>query len=632
MRFLQRIFIFLCLSLSVEAEMVSLSKMAQSIDQIISKKVSEIRQAPRKGIDDYTFARRIYLNAIGRIPTLNELEAFIKDRSPNKRAKLIEKLLGSKGHHSHMYTYWADLLRVKHIGDKLHFTGNLSEAIKSSIRENKPYDQFVKDIVAAKGDLYKPGNGFAGYKAREPMQLDRLANTIKTFTGIAVECAQCHDHPFDDWTQKQFYEMAAFTSEIKLRVDPPPALEKANYAQIRKKLKGESFDKWIVYRESLRMKYATIQGSGTGYMKLPHDYQYDDGKPHDLIQAKTIFGATPTMNLKNSPQQGQNQKKSKKKKKSSKKSLGASINAQEKLAEWMTSRQNSMFTKTTVKRLWIWVMGTEVIGPVANLELGDEGGHPELTNKLTEIMKAVNYDTRKFFTVLFNTKAYQSKALPLQEKKPEYLLDGPVVQRMSAQQVWDSMLTIRTGKPEQWVPTKFMYDAATHFYEKSQKWTAKDFEKYSRKCGHTRAKFTKAMHQEAQDINGKMGPRAEMRASEATDEVWGHNYGYLEVAGLYGASTRELIDGANTEPNIPQILYMMNGKPEDALIRAKTYLNKVLAKVKGRKKYELLWLATLNRPMNSMESRLTSRNSRDPDTFGNVMWALLNSNEFRFVR
>ena len=109
------------------------------------------------------------------------------------------------------------------------------------------------------------------------------------------------------------------------------------------------------------------------------------------------------------------------------------------------------------------------------------------TQKLTEIMKAVNYDTRRFFAVLFNTKAYQSKALPLQDKKPKYLLDGPIVQRMSAQQVGDSLLTMRTGHPDKWVPKKFMYDGATHFYEKSQKWTAKDFESYSRKCGHTRS-------------------------------------------------------------------------------------------------------------------------------------------------
>ena len=110
------------------------------------------------------------------------------------------------------------------------------------------------------------------------------------------------------------------------------------------------------------------------------------------------------------------------------------------------------------------------------------------------------------------------------------------------------------------------------------------------------------------------------------------NLSYVEVAGLFGASDRNLIDNANKEPNIPQILYMMNGQPEDQLISGKSYLKKALSQVQGLQKYERLWLAVLNRPMNTQELKFVDSVKQDPKAVNNMLWALLNSNEFRFVR
>ena len=101
---------------------------AQQIDRIVSEELKRLDQSQRPEIDDYAFCRRIYLDAIGRIPTLEELDRFIEDDQPDKRARLIEELLHSKGYNSHWYNYWADLLRVKYVGDKLHHPGNASDA------------------------------------------------------------------------------------------------------------------------------------------------------------------------------------------------------------------------------------------------------------------------------------------------------------------------------------------------------------------------------------------------------------------------------------------------------------------------------------------------------------------------
>ncbi|MCM8529659.1 MAG: DUF1549 and DUF1553 domain-containing protein [Lentisphaeraceae bacterium] len=623
------LFLFLSMLMSLQADSQNILKMSKEIDILVAKKLKEIKQPFRKGIDDYTFCRRIYLNIAGRIPTFDELNKFTASKNKTKRSVLISSLLKSKAYNSNMYNYWADILRVKDIGDKLHDAGNYSQAIKSEIRENTPYDEFVRKFVGATGDIYKPGNGHAGYVAREIMQLDRLANTVKSFLGVSVECAQCHDHPFDEWTQKQFFELAAFTSEVDLKVDPPSKLEKKDYGVPRRELKKLSFDKWIVYREALRMKYAKVYGNGTGFIRLPHDYQYDDAKPHEVMQARVMFGSMPKTSFRTSKPAPPKKDISPK---ALKKSLGPQINAKTSLAEWMTSKENPMFTKATVNRLWKWIMGTELIGPVANLEVGAQGSHPALTNKLVEILQNVDFDTKKFFEVLLNTKTYQRRALSLNTKKPKYILDGPVIRRLSAQWTWDSMLSLRKANPDQYVPTKFHYDGFTHFYEKSQKWNVDKFIKYAKTSGHTRAKFYRAMHLEADKRNPHININ-ESRASEYQYVGIKQNTHYKEVAGLFGASTREVIDGANTEPNIPQVLYMINGKPELDVVRSKSYLNKNIDQEKDLySKANTAWLSILGRPISSSEKSFVQKSVKSQDDLKDMMWVLLNSNEFRFVR
>jgi hypothetical protein len=506
----------------------------------------------------------------------------------------------------------------------LHNAGNYSQALKTAVRENRPYDQFVRDIINAKGPLYEKGNGLVGYKAREVMQLDRLANSVKTFLGMGIDCAQCHDHPFDDWTQKDFYHLAAFTSNVNLRVEPPRDLEKDKFAKIRAKLKQDNFDKWIVYRESLRYRYAAVYGDGTGFMRLPHDYKYDDGKAHDVMEARTLFGESPVVKTKF--------KKAQLQKATKKSQIGPPSNAQETLGGWMTSRDNEMFTKATVNRLWYWVMGVELVGPLGGLTLDDNGPHPELTAAMIRVMKAVNYDTRKFYEALLNTRAYQSRAIASKTDR-EYFLDGPVVHRLSAEQVWDSFLSLRYPDPDKYVPTRFEYDGATHFHEISQNWTEKDFDKYASTSGLTRGGFYQSMRKEASKREPQQGPADHRRASEAFYTAAGNNPQYKAVGELFGASTRELIDGANTDPNIPQVLFMMNGDAETKLLIGRSNLAESYMAAKSLPaKRDVLWRAILNRPIQPHEKAIAAKAGKGPRATTDLAWALLNSNEFRFQR
>jgi hypothetical protein len=190
-------------------------KAATRLDKIIDYGLKKNKKYPTRRIDDYAFARRVYLDAIGRIPTYNELAAFKKNASRNKRNELIDKLIDSEGYVSHSYNFMADMLRIK--GVPRFNSNNYSEYIKESLRKNKPYDEFVRELVSSNGLGYKPGNGAAGYYLRDRgMLLDNLAMTMKVFLGTSMECAQCHDHPYDRWSQMDFYKLAAFTSGTKM--------------------------------------------------------------------------------------------------------------------------------------------------------------------------------------------------------------------------------------------------------------------------------------------------------------------------------------------------------------------------------------------------------------------------------
>jgi hypothetical protein len=440
------------------------------------------------------------------------------------------------------------------------------------------------------------------------MPLDHLANSVKTFMGMSIECAQCHDHPYEDWTQQDFYKLAAFTSKTHLRVDPLPKDEKETYAKDRRILKQRDFDEWIVYRESIRVKHAAIYGNGTGFMRLPHDYQYKDGEPHQVMKADVLFGKMPKVNYQMTKEKLESLPKTQ---------SGPGINARQSMADWMTSPENPMFTKATVNRLWHTIMGTELAGPPGSLTLEEMGKHPALTEKLISIMKASKYDTKGFLSALFNSRTYQSKALALSATPPAYVLDGPVVKRLAAEVIVDSFLSLKTETPDHYVATEFRWDGFTHFYDKSRDYSVKDFVDYSIK-GPGRGRFQAREEREAMKRNGDMGPQALWRVS-----TFGRNYKRHWMAMLLGKSNRELIDGATREPDIPQILFVMNGLgiPEDALIH-----RRLSSAASHQEKMEILWKAILGRLPKDSEEPLFDNAPDD------LMWALLNSNEFRFGR
>ncbi|MCM8542825.1 MAG: DUF1549 and DUF1553 domain-containing protein [Lentisphaeraceae bacterium] len=329
------------------------------IDKLVGYGIKKFRQRANRKADDYTFVRRVYLDTIGRIPTYKEVMAFKNDSNINKKEALIDTLLDSEGYVSHSFNYWADVLRITTVQDAL-YPENYAAFVKDSFRTNKPYDQFVRELLTAKGDLHKPGNGATGYYMRDAgMPLDNMSNTMKIFLGTSMECAQCHDHPFDRWTQLDFYKLAAFTSGIEMnrnlnRRDPKSKMYEAD----RIKFKPD-FAKAQVFGQVLRIKYADIAHTGTGIIRLPHDYDYDDAKPFQAVVADVPFGPKVKPNFTKDSE--------KTVKSSSRSSIGPEVNSRETFAKWVTSPENPMFTKAIVNRIWFRLMGGELIGDPVNL-------------------------------------------------------------------------------------------------------------------------------------------------------------------------------------------------------------------------------------------------------------------------
>ncbi|OAI56370.1 hypothetical protein AYO49_00785 [Verrucomicrobiaceae bacterium SCGC AG-212-N21] len=400
------------------------------IDSLLTQHWSQNKVTPNPVATDETIVRRVYLDIVGRIPTLQETREFLDSKEPDKRAKLIDHLLASDGHAQHMFHFWADILRVQSRanGGQGEMTSKpYLEHVKKRLRENQPYDQFVRELLTAQGKIWQ--NPAIGYYMRDlGMPLDNLANTTRIFLGTRIECAQCHNHPFDKWTQMQFYQMAAFTYPLETNFTGIAAQDEVakmkRAADKDQKLATQT--RWLgAIAENLGdfVRYSKVQALPSRKLKLPHDYQYADAKPHDFISPVTMLGKKVACDPKED-------------------TVGA-------FADWMTSPENPRFTTVIANRMWKKVFGLGLIEPVDEFMDSTVAAQPELMNALEQMMIACRYDLREFLRVLYNTDAYQRDVTRAELMGGEiYHFTGPLLRRMTAEQIWDSFVTLIHVTPD----------------------------------------------------------------------------------------------------------------------------------------------------------------------------------------
>lgn len=400
---------------SLPAPAVASPKDSQQIDMFVEQNLKRNRLQPLPPSTDEEFLRRIYLDIIGRIPTAEEAKAFLDRESPTKRSELINELLDSDGYVSHTFNWWADILRVQ---TEQQNAGGVEYAnwVKNAIRENMPYDQFVHQLISASGFTWD--NGAVGYYLRDAgMPLDNMSNTTQIFLGTRLVCAQCHDHPFDRWKQMEYFQMAAFTyNTVDTRIRPETLLgldkdmERANRrGNVDRQLRDALNDLF----EPLSYGVQEVNRE----LKLPHDYKYKDGDPNEPVRPRAMF-SEPSLS------------RSKK-------------NMRENYADWLTSPENPRFTHVIANRLWKRVMGRGLVEPVDDWKDDTEPSNRYVLDHLVRMLKQNRYDQKEILRTLFNTRTYQRQCYgeDIPEDTP-YHFPGPVLRRMSAEQFWDSFMTV----------------------------------------------------------------------------------------------------------------------------------------------------------------------------------------------
>ncbi|HEV3165869.1 MAG TPA: DUF1549 domain-containing protein, partial [Isosphaeraceae bacterium] len=219
--------------------------LVEQIDQLIAARWEATKTQPAAPADDAEFLRRVSLDITGKIPTAIETRAFLDDPAPDKREKLIEKLLASPGYMNHQTNIWKDLLLPEEKANfqVQFFALNFDPWLRRKFAENVGYDKIVREIVTAKvtqgtNQGFNPFNQstpspYAFFAAKEGKPENLAAGTSRLFLGIRLECAQCHDHPFARWKRDQFWGYAAFFAGIDRQGDPDAFFQAREFSDRR---------------------------------------------------------------------------------------------------------------------------------------------------------------------------------------------------------------------------------------------------------------------------------------------------------------------------------------------------------------------------------------------------------------
>lgn len=583
-------------------------------------------------VDDATFLRRSFLVAAGRIPSLEEARAFLEIEDEQKRQDLVFYLMGSDGYRSHMTNWVLDMLRAQ---DRFEGGGNKSadgylEFIHTAVADNMAWDKLAQSLLASKGSVWSEGNGAVGYYVRDKgMELDNLSNTMRIFTGTRMECAQCHDDPFGEYERMDFYHLAAFVNgQNEVNSGPwDKVWREVRAAKTERDDFGELV-RWI----GDNVHYSSLGGGGKGRIELPKDYQYRDGDPGEMVGGKTPFG--------------------KRERTSDRSDEG---NSRETFATWISGRDNPRFNATIVNRMWQRVMGRGIWEPVDEYQEPADTISPALVGDLVKLMQTLEYDLKAFQNVLLLTKTFQfgANTEAFAAGVPQSF-NGRQLERMTAEQVWDSLVTLVKGDADSLARRQFsdaiIYNGRPVLVgQKTMSQLSEEllaikspaaYRTYVEELlssiknsgGGGKGKKKKDARMDMMSGSERPGPASGLaRASELESPAQeGH---FLRQ---FGQSDRILLDSATNEANMAQVLSLMNGHVEKMVVsnQSAAVYKALEAGSTDRDKVRYLYYAILGRAPSNDEMQLLMRDVIDgsQESYRNLTSALLSTHEFLFVQ
>lgn len=596
----------------------TLAKVASVVDRRVREGLSAAGLSPNPPASDSVFVRRIYLDVVGRIPSEEEAAAFHARVEPDKRRRLIDELLVSEGHRSHMFNWLADMLRATSYRKRADFN-HYHRWLKDGLRTNRGWDEMVRDMLTAEGSL--ASEGAAGYLMRDfGMPLDGLSNTLTLFLGANVSCAQCHDHPLADWTQREFYEMAAFFGATDVSARDP--------RKVGNRLKNNEISKQdvILHVAPNLYRIKTLPGNE---LTFPEDYAYDDVKPGDPVQPLALLWADG--DGENPAYDGVGT--------AAEPALATTTDPAElrqRFAIWLTHPENPRFALAIANRAWERAFGLAVLQPIDDLDDLEKSANPALMRLLGELMVKSEFDLREFQRVVYNTRAYQAESspLPAMGEIEEYLFPGPVLRRMTAEQAWDSVLLLAEGAAidETRVDrshrvTRFAFPVDDAPSEQLAERTA-ELKKAGYLSKSTMGHGSKYDWVDPRRTAEKFDRSQLLRASELEQPT--RDAHFLR---MFGQSSRDLADDGSREGSIPQILMLMNGKFQ-ALLTAKDgrLMQTLKRNARRHDPVETLYQTFYSRSPTAAE-RATVKAALDKGTsLETLVWVLFNTPEFLFVQ
>lgn len=574
---------------------------AKMVDKLVDANYFKYKVKPNATTSDEQFVRRAYLDITGAIPTYKQVRAFLNNRDAEKRSKLIDSLLNSPEAAGHLYNYWADILRLRDREVTNNAPGRpYNEWVKVAMETNKPYDQWVYEMLTAEGKyLENPATGFLLRDSGMP--LDAMNNTVRIFLGTQIGCAQCHDHPFDRWKRKEFYEVAAYTFGTAYRRGAGDKMFGGGNVvnKMRDELKkiDDKFDGGGKYNRFLQGNLIEVYDNNVK-LTLPHDYQYDDAKPKASVTPKTIFDPQPQMAKGDSPRVV--------------------------FAKWLTSPENPRFAKTIANRMWKRLFGVGQIEPVDDMHDETVAENPELMNFLTKEMVRLKFDVKEYLRILLNTQAYQREATDVEiTGGMEYHFPGPILRRMSPEQAWDSFITLAVFSDYQQEPAKVQAELLNVDLAKA---SAEQILKRDQEL----REVTNGKHKDARDKNFTYQGQLLARAAELPCPMPPNHF-----LRQFGQSDRESIEASSREGSVPQVLQMFNGPITHMILHPKSLMfDTVTSDTKPEERVVTIFLSVLSRRPTPEERAiaLDEIKSHNAAGYGNVIWALVNTREFLFVQ
>jgi hypothetical protein len=363
------------------------------VDEQIFAKLKTLRMNPSELCGDELFVRRAYLDLLGLLPTAEEARAFVADKSADKRTKLIDSLLQRPEYADFWAIKWADLLRVEE--RTLDKTG--VEAfhgwIRKAIADNMPIDAFSRALVTGTGSTYK--NPTANYyrALRDPVTRGEAAAQV--FLGTRLQCAQCHNHPFDRWTQDDYFQWADVFSRIDYQIVENKRKDKND---------GHEFigEQIVLVKESGEMKDPRTGG--------------------DVSRAKLLGDKQP---------------------------LAASQNRLDALGEWLTAPSNRLFARAQVNRIWAQIMGRGLVDPVDDFRATNPATHPKLLELLTDDFIANGYDARRLIRLIMTSATYQLASEANETNRGDEInYSHAIPRRLQAEQLTDALHQVAAVAPE----------------------------------------------------------------------------------------------------------------------------------------------------------------------------------------